>query len=160
MMGSGKTTTGRALARLAKMNFFDIDEAIEARAHQSINEIFKDKGEEFFRAEEKRLLAEASQKKNTVIATGGGIVLDPENIDKMKATGKVIYLVTLVETLWERVKQKVDRPLLQVRDPREMLTFLFQERCPFYEVAADLRVDTDGLAPEAVAEKILERHLK
>lgn len=160
MMGSGKTVTGKELARLMHMDFLDLDEEIESKTHLSINEIFREKGEPFFRAEENGILADAACKSNTVIATGGGIVLAQENIERMQQTGHVIYLKASAEALWERVRNKKDRPLLTVSDPKAILYHLFQERRPLYESSCHVQVDTTGLSPEATAKKIVDECLK
>ena len=160
MMGSGKTSTGRALAALTRMKFLDLDEEIESQTHLTINEIFKKKGEPFFRTEEKRILTQASRQSEVIVATGGGVVLHSENIEKMQATGRILYLAASFETLWKRVKDKTDRPLLSVSDPKGVLFRLFQERVPLYESACHEKVSTDGLSPEAVAEKIFGKHFK
>jgi shikimate kinase len=160
MMGSGKTVTGKAVADLSGMKFFDLDETIENETHLSINEIFKKKGEPYFRTQEKQILLRASQEKNTVIATGGGVVLDPENVERMQKTGLVIYLAGSFETLWRRVQDKRDRPLLSAPDPKAVFSRLFHERRPLYETACHGRVETEGLSPEAVAKKISEQYLR
>lgn len=160
MMGAGKTATGKELARLARMDFVDLDELIQNETHLGINEIFQKKGEAFFRAEEKRLLAQAAEETHSVVATGGGIVLNPENVEKMKQSGRVIYLAASFETLWARVKDKKDRPLLAVPDPKATFFRLFQERWPLYEASSEGAVPTDRLSPEAVAKKIAEIYLK
>lgn len=155
-MGAGKTATGKALADLARMDFVDLDEEIAGENRLSINEIFQKKGEPFFRQEEKRALARAASRKDTVVATGGGIVLDPQNVEKMKETGKLVYLAATFETLWNRVQDKEDRPLLAVSDPRATFYQLFQRRLPLYESFCSGKVQTDGLSPEAVAKRIAE----
>ena len=160
MMGAGKTETGRALARQAGMKFIDLDEEIERCTRQTINGIFETQGEPFFRAAEKKLLNEASGEKGAVIAPGGGIVLDPANIARMKATGIVIYLETSREVLWQRVREKRDRPLLKAPDPKQTFLELFETRRPLYESASKARVMTDGFSPEAVARKIAELYLR
>ena len=160
MMGSGKTSTGKVLARLAKMNFVDLDDEIEAQTRLSVNEIFAQKGEPFFRAEEKKALARAAVRQNTVVATGGGIVLNPENVTTMMQTGRVVYLSALFETLWGRVREKRDRPLISVPDPRGTFLKLFEVRRPLYGAAASAEVVTDGLTPEQVAEKACEEFVK
>ena len=160
MMGAGKTATGVALAKLTKMDFLDLDSEIEAQTHQSINEIFRQKGEPFFRAEEKKALERSLKLHETVVATGGGIVLDLRNVESMRRAGRVIYLEAAFETLWERVKEKKDRPLLAVQDPKTVFYQLFQARKPFYEAACESSIATDGLAPQEVARKIVTQHLK
>jgi len=160
MMGAGKTATGKALADLAAMDFLDLDGEIESETHQSINEIFLKKGESFFRAEEKRILRRAAGQTNTVVATGGGVILDPENVETMRATGQVIYLAAPLEILWKRVRGKQDRPLLRASDPQTLFFELFRKRGPLYEAASHGEIDTEDLAPEAAARWIIERYLK
>lgn len=160
MMGSGKTATGRALAKMAGMNFIDLDEEIESQTHLTINEIFQKKGEPFFRAEEKKILNRTARLANTVVATGGGVVLDRENVETMSETGRIVYLAASLETLWERVKDKRDRPLLAVPDPKGTFLKLFQERRPLYEASSLGVIETDGLTPGAAARKIAEKFLK
>lgn len=154
MMGAGKTSTGRALATILGMDFVDLDSEIESRTHQSINEIFSSRGEAHFRSEEKRALQTTAAQKNAVVATGGGIVLDPANVALMRSTGRVLYLAASFEMLWGRVRSKKDRPLLKVTDPKATFLGLFGERRPLYESSAHQRVETDGKTPEAVAEWI------
>lgn len=160
MMGSGKSATGRALAAHTGMKFLDMDEEIQSQTRLTINEIFEKKGEPYFRAEEKRILAEAAKQTDTVVATGGGVVLDTENVEKMRATGRAIYLAASFETLWERVQHKQDRPLLAVSDPKSVFFRIFHDRHFLYESASDGKVGTDRLSPEAVAQKIVELYLK
>ena len=160
MMGAGKTATGKVLASLAQIKFLDLDEEIESQNHLSINEIFQKKGEPFFRAEEKRILNEAAQQTDAIVATGGGIVLNPQNIEKMAASGKIIYLAASFDSLWERVRDKKNRPLLSVADPKTVFFRLFQERHPLYESACHGRIETEGCTVEAVAKKIFEQYLK
>lgn len=154
MMGSGKTTTGRALAKLLSISFVDLDDQIVEHAGKSINDIFASEGEPYFRTVESKLLLETSEGQDQVVATGGGIVLNPVNRDQMKNTGTVIYLKTSLNVLWDRVRSKTDRPLLRGRDPRQTLTVLFRDRGPLYEVSADKSFLTDGKSPEAVAVEI------
>ena len=160
MMGAGKTATGRALAQLVGMDFLDLDETIEAQTRLSINEIFQKKGEPFFRTEERKALEKSSRLPNVVIATGGGIVLDPRNAGQMAETGRIIYLAASFETLWERVRDKRDRPLLAVSDPKAVFRELFQIRTPLYERAGEWKIVTDGLTPDQAAKKIINDCLK
>ena len=159
-MGVGKTATAKALAKLAEMAFLDLDSEIEAQTHLSINEIFRQKGEPFFRAEERKVLDRTLKLTHTVVATGGGIVLDPRNVEGMSRTGRIVYLAASFETLWERVRGKKDRPLLAVLDPKAVFYQLFQVRKPLYETASGWRIATDGLTPEQVAQKIVNQYLK
>ena len=156
MMGSGKTTTGQELARLLSLSFIDLDEQIVECTGKSINEIFSKEGESYFRDVESELLIKTSYKTDCVVATGGGIVINPLNRERMKTTGLVIYLKTSVDILWERVKSKKDRPLLHGPDPKKALTNLYSERTPLYESSTDKIFLTDRKTPKAVALEIYE----
>jgi shikimate kinase len=154
MMGSGKTSTARELARRLGMNVVDLDEWIEDRAHKSVNDIFAQDGEGAFRSLESEALAEISQGEGHVVATGGGVVLSQINVKRMQETGLVIYLKTGLDVLWDRVKDKKDRPLLKATWPREKLRELAEARTKLYERAARLAVTTDRKTPAQVAKEI------
>ncbi len=160
MMGSGKTTSGRELARLLGISFVDLDDLIVDKAGRSINEIFKAHGEIFFRQMERQMLDETAARPDQVVATGGGIVLEPANRNRMASTGMTVYLKTALPTLWERVKGKKDRPLLDTPDPEGALRSLFRLRGPLYEAVADKTFLTDRKSPEAVALEIHEACFK
>ncbi len=158
MMGSGKTVTARRLAALLGYEFSDLDDMIEKKSGSTIAQIFSEKGEPFFREEEATILKAVSlpSAPSKVVATGGGIVLRPENVERMHSTGKVVFLKTSLETLWQRVKQNKERPLLAGNDPKQVLAKIFAERAALYEKASDFSVDTDGQKAESVARKIFE----
>lgn len=156
MMGSGKSVTGRKLAELAGYSFVDLDDWIQKKTRRTIPEIFRGEGEDAFRKMESEWLAEVSRRDRHVVATGGGVVLDPANVSRMKETGTMIYLEASGETLWERVREKGDRPLLGGKDPKAALFRILGERRETYEKVSHLRVATDGQTAEAVARKILE----
>jgi len=155
MMGSGKTVTGKQLASLLAKSFLDLDHAIQQRAGITIADIFDQKGEEHFRDLETSLLKDMSHHNDEVISTGGGIVLRPENIEAMLATGRVVYLETKIEGLWDRVKDNTDRPLLKGPNPRARLEAIFKERQAQYKRASNLTVETDEKTAEVVAEEII-----
>jgi shikimate kinase len=157
MMGSGKTVTGKALAILLRCGFVDLDETIQERARKTISEIFEKEGEEYFREQESLILKEVSAVNPRVVATGGGTVLRPLNVKQMWETGKIVYLETSLEVLWERVKEKKDRPLLQDPSPKEKLREIFFVRKPIYEQVCDLRINTDQQSPDVVARHIYEQ---
>jgi len=157
MMGSGKTTTGKALAKMLGVRFVDLDEQIVERVGRSINDIFKMEGELYFRNVESELLLQVSKDSNQIVATGGGIVINPSNSARMKSTGLVVYLKTGLDALWQRVKAKTDRPLLSTSDPRKALEGLHSERTPLYEENSDQTFLTDGKSPEAVALEIYRK---
>ena len=154
MMGSGKTSSGRFLAKLLNVPFADLDEQIVERAGQSINDIFKTKGESHFRQMESEVLGRASESNGYVVATGGGIVLNPANNARMKETGTVIYLKTSLNVLWDRVGRNKNRPLLATADPKKTLEELLIKRSPLYEAAASGIFSTDQKTPETVAREI------
>nr|WP_255475030.1 shikimate kinase [Pusillimonas sp. ANT_WB101] len=146
MMGAGKTTIGRQLARLLDRQFIDLDHELEARCGVRVSLIFDIEGEDGFRKRETLLLDEISQQPGIVLATGGGAVLAPENRQLLKERGTVIYLRAGADELYRRVARDRNRPLLQTADPRARLRSLLQQREPLYESVATITVDT-GAAP-------------
>lgn len=155
MMGSGKSSTGKRLALKMGYSFMDLDDLIQGRMRKTIVEIFAEKGEEFFREEEAKLLREVCDDASRVIATGGGAILRPANVERMKQTGEVIFLETSLDVLWSRVKEKKDRPLLkQDANPKDSLLKIFTYRQPLYKAASSLRVNTDGKSAGEVADEI------
>ena len=155
MMGSGKSVTGKKLAELMEMDFIDLDEALEKEESRSIAEIFRAEGEEFFREQETKVLNRVSSLRSNVIATGGGVILQEENISIMKDAGIMVYLETSLQQVWERVKGKKGRPLIEGPDPRKKLDEIFKSRKSTYEEICDFSVLTDGRSPADVA-KIIE----
>ena len=156
MMGSGKSVTGKRLAVKLGYGFVDLDERVQDKTKRSIADIFEKDGENFFRDLESQILKEASLADLKVVATGGGVVLRRANIDLMKATGKIFFLETSVEVLWERVKDKKDRPLLRDGKHQERLLEIDAYRKPLYQGASDSKVNTDGKTAGAVADEIWE----
>ena len=112
LMGSGKTTIGRELAKALEMKFIDIDSIITTRENRNIVDIFNDEGEEYFRKLERTIIDEESKKNNIVISTGGGVIIDNNNIKNLRKTSYVIYLDSSLECIYERVKNGKKRPLL------------------------------------------------
>lgn len=144
LMGAGKTTIGRLLAKHLNMTFYDTDHEIERRTGVNIPLIFEVEGEAGFRKREFLMLAELSQMQNIVLATGGGAVLSQQNREMLKNNGTVIYLRANVQELWQRTRNDKNRPLLQNDNPRAKLEQLFSERDPLYVEVADIIVDTGG----------------
>ncbi|MBI4711492.1 MAG: shikimate kinase [Candidatus Omnitrophica bacterium] len=155
-MGSGKTVTGKSLAGLLGYAFVDLDAEIQTKEGRSIPEIFAGSGESYFRDVESSALEQISKKTGQVIATGGGIVLREENVQRMKRTGKVVLLKASAESLWQRVRYSKDRPLLNKPDPFGALRQILNDRGAFYENACDFSVPTDGKIAEDVANEIRE----
>jgi len=142
LMGAGKTTVGRAVARRLNRPFFDSDHEIVARTGVHIPIIFEVEGEDGFRARESSVIDELSQLSGIVLATGGGAVLRPENRERLKSRGLVIYLRANPHELWLRTRRDKNRPLLQTEDPRARLEALYHARDPLYRECAHAVVDT------------------
>lgn len=142
LMGAGKTTIGRALARRLNKRFIDSDHEIEARTGASIPLIFEIEGEASFRQRESEVIRDLTAQENIVLATGGGAVLKPENRECLKTRGTVIYLRASVSSILQRTRNDKNRPLLQTADPRARLEQLACEREPLYLEIADLVIET------------------
>ncbi|QDQ26615.1 shikimate kinase [Chitinimonas arctica] len=155
LMGAGKTTIGRALARLTNKSFYDADHEIEARTGVRVPVIFEIEGELGFRAREVETIRALTDLQGIVLATGGGAVLDPENRARLCQNGCVIYLRASVEELYQRTRQDKNRPLLQTADPRAKLEALYIERDPIYRDMADMVVDTSRQGVNQLAQQIL-----
>jgi len=154
-MGAGKTTIGRQLARSLKKEFVDSDHEIEQRTGANISWIFDVEGEEGFREREKKIIEELSQRKNIVLATGGGAVLAPENRKYLQSRGTVVYLMATVKQQEERTKHDSGRPLLQNTDDiSKRLTELMEIRDPLYREIADHVVMTSRSNPKSVSGEI------
>lgn len=141
LMGAGKTTIGRSLARQLELEFIDTDREIEARTGVSIPTVFEIEGEEGFRKREAQVIADFSRLSGRVVATGGGVVLRAANRANLRASGFVVYLNVPPYTLWERTRHDRNRPLLQVDDPLLKLKELYSQRDPLYREVADLVID-------------------
>ncbi len=152
MMGAGKTTVGKLLAQHLNYRFFDTDTLIEQVAGQSVSGMFADQGEPAFRQLESQVLAELSTYLETVVATGGGIVLKPENWGYLRH-GIVIWLDFPLDQLYQRLTNDTTRPLLQTADLAAKLETLLTQRRPVYE-QADLRLSLTTETPEQVVAKI------
>lgn len=159
LMGAGKTTVGKKLARRLGVPFLDTDHEIERRCGTTIPVIFELEGEEGFRRREAKMIAEAMALKGHVITTGGGAVLNPENREQLKK-GFVIYLDADPEQLWFRLRSDTHRPLLtKSADPKATLAALHTQRAPIYKEMADLTVPTTR-ASVSVVMRAIEQGLK
>ena len=155
-MGTGKSAVGKKLAEKLKRDFLELDDSIEAKEKMLIKDIFEKKGEPYFRMVEKEIVKEASSRKNIVISAGGGAIVDEENFKNLKNSGTIICLKASPETILKRTKNLKTRPLLNVSDPKARIQELLLKREPYYN-KADFSIDTDNIAAEQVAEKILAR---
>jgi len=142
LMGAGKTTAGRLLARRLGRNFFDSDQEIERRCGVGVPVIFEIEGEAGFRDREAQVIADIVGQRDFVLATGGGAVLREASRRLLAAAGKVIYLHAKPEALFNRIRHDRNRPLLAGADPLDKLRALYAERDPLYREIADLVIET------------------
>lgn len=154
-MGAGKSSVGRCLQRQTGLARLDTDEMLAAEFGIPITEIFATHGEEKFRDAETSALRKLAPDRPTIIVTGGGVVLRPENVDLLKQLGTVVWLKADEATLFERASRRNDRPLLQKENPRQVYSELFRQREPLYAAAADFNTDTSGKDHDEVAGAIL-----
>ena len=159
LMGAGKTSVGRILARRMHKTFVDSDHEIEHRTGVRIPVIFEIEGEVGFRKREASVVHELVQQPNIVLATGGGVVLDSENRRVLRATGTVVYLRAAATELWLRTRHDKNRPLLQTGDPLGKLEELHRLRDPLYRETAHLVIDTGNQAIRTLVNR-LERELR
>ncbi|MBC7185173.1 MAG: shikimate kinase AroK [Marinobacter sp.] len=156
-MGAGKSTIGRMLAKELGYRFLDSDRIIEERCGANIPWIFDVEGEDGFRQRETAMLDELSSEVNTVLATGGGAVMRPENHSLLKKDATVVYLKTSIEQQVERTRKDRNRPLLQNDDPEAVLRKLFSIRDPLYSDLADIIMYTDRKSPRLVVRQLVNR---
>ncbi|MCR4611494.1 MAG: shikimate kinase [Lachnospiraceae bacterium] len=154
-MGVGKTTVGTKLAEDMGYEFVDTDEMIESKEGLIINEIFEQKGEDYFRKLETDTIKELVNKDNIVVSCGGGIIKNKTNVQLMKESGRVILLESPAEVIYERVKDTDNRPLLKGRNNIDGIRSLIEERQPLYNMAFTDRVNADA-KPANVVAKIKE----
>src|ERR1035437_6288211 len=155
-MGTGKTTIGRALADQLKRDFIDMDIELEVRAGKPIPRVFAEDGEPLFRRMERDLVVELSRRSNLVIAAGGGLVLNPDNIRDFSATGHIICLKATSDEILRRVSGSDHRPLLAQGNKAERIRNLLQQRQHFYD-AIPCQVDTTGKTLNEVVTRVLEK---
>lgn len=160
-MGAGKTTIAKKLAEKLKRDCFDSDCEIESRTGVDIPYIFEREGESGFRKREHDIIDELTQKKEIVLATGGGAILNEKNRQHLGSRGFVVFLATPVSVQLSRTAGDRRRPLLQVDDPRSRLETIYAERLPLYESIADLTLSTaEGNTNRLVAKICAELNLK
>ena len=156
-MGSGKTSTGRILAKKIGFNFLDTDEEVVERTGVSIAYIFDVEGETGFRQREHQALKKFIDDDNVVIATGGGIVVHDESRAIIQSHKTVVYLKTSIEQQIKRATVSEKRPLLIDTDPASKLQELMLTREPLYEEISDIKIDTDERKPSEIALEIIDR---
>jgi shikimate kinase len=160
LMGAGKTSVGKVLARRLGKAFYDCDHEIERATGVKVPVIFDIEGEAGFRAREARTLAELVRHPDIVLATGGGAVLSAANRKLLAEHGTVVYLRAAAEDLWARTRQDKNRPLLKTADPLARLKELYDERDPLYREVADIVVDTGSQSLISLAHKLEQRLLQ
>lgn len=156
-MGSGKTTISNYLSTMFAMETVEMDQIIAEREGMSIPDIFEAHGEEYFRNLETNLLIEMQSKSNVVISCGGGVPMRDNNVVEMKKNGKVILLTAKPETIYDRVKDNHDRPLLENNKNVPYITELMEKRREKYEAAADVIIETDGKSEVEICEEIVRK---
>lgn len=154
-MGTGKTEVGKLLAKQLKRDFLDMDELIVSREKMPITEIFKSKGEPYFRNLEKEIISEMSKKRGIVVACGGGTFVGQENIKTLKESGIVICLTSSPEMILKRTSRFGHRPLLNVENPKGAVEELLKKRQPSY-LQAHCTIDADQLTVEETVDEILK----
>ena len=157
MMGAGKSSVGRCLRRRMGLALLDIDEVVASSFGMPIPEIFAEHGEKTFREAETEALRRIRTEEQTIIITGGGIVLRKENVEILKSQAAIVWLDADEKTLFARASRKQNRPLLQTKNPRRTFSQILDARRPLYANIANIRVDTSVLTDEEVAVAILAK---
>ena len=155
-MGTGKSSVGRLAAEHLRFAFVDTDELIENEVGQSVADIFAQRGEAAFRQYEQMVLSSLCARRDTVIATGGGLVVNPANLASLKSHALVVCLWASPETIWERVRAQTHRPLLQEPDPPAKIRQLLDARAPAYR-QADVLIHTGFRSPKEAAQQVLHQ---
>ncbi len=156
-MGSGKSSIAACINKLTGMKTFEMDALIEEREHMTISEIFEKHGEQYFRDKETALLSELTGMENVVVSCGGGTPLREENRDILKKAGVVVWLKADANTIYERIKNAKDRPLLNGNMTVSHIKEMMESRKDKYEACAGFCIDTDGLTPDEIARLIIEK---
>ena len=160
MMGAGKTSMGKLLAKRLGKTFYDCDHEIERTTGVKVAVIFEIEGEPGFRAREAKTLAELTRRADIVLATGGGAVLSPENRKLLAGNGVVVYLRAAPTDLWRRTRHDKNRPLLRTADPLARLEQIYAERDPLYREVADIIVDTGSQSLGSLAHRLEQQLLE
>lgn len=158
LMGAGKTTIGRQLAKALQLPFYDSDKAIEEQTGVDIPTIFEYEGEEGFRDRELNMIHELTKIDGIVLATGGGAILKEENREALKENGFVVYLQCSVDKILQRTRRDNQRPLLYTDTPRERIEALFLEREALYLSCADFKIETSSMQSKTVVQNILDEY--
>lgn len=154
-MGTGKTSTGKLLASRIGYSFIDTDCKIEQVNQMTINEMFEQHGESYFRQKEQEMIKTVAAYRQVVISTGGGVVLNPENMRMLKEEGIVISLNASLDVILERTGRRHNRPLLEMEDRKAAVIELLESRLPLY-AQANLMLDTSEFSPMQIVDQIVE----
>ena len=155
-MGAGKSSVGRLAAEQLHFDYLDTDELIQSRTGRTITEIFSTDGEPAFRRMEQELVVELTARTKTVISTGGGLPVNPQNLLNLKKCSLVVCLWASPEKIWERVKNQTHRPLLHDADPQKKIRDLLAVREPFYK-QADVLLNTELRSVREVAQQVVHQ---
>ncbi len=158
LMGVGKTTIGRQLARSLQLPFYDSDKMIEEKTGVDIPTIFEYEGEEGFRQREQRVIEQLTKLRGIILATGGGAVIRERNRKSLQENGFVVYLHCSIDRILQRTRRDSNRPLLQTENPRERLKTLLDQREKLYLSCADYQIDTGKTPSKVVVKKILQAY--
>ncbi len=156
-MGVGKSSVAAKLCEILDTVPVEMDQEIVRQQDMAISDIFDEYGEKYFRRLETDLLCEIAAKENQVVSCGGGVVLRDKNVEIMKSCGRIILLTAEPETIYERVKDNLDRPLLNGHMSISYIEELMEERQARYEEAADITVSTDGRDINAIVKEICKK---
>ena len=154
-MGAGKSTIARALQRELGFPLIEMDERIVKEQGMSINDIFAQYGEDHFRDIESQLIVDIGKEEPSIVSCGGGVVVRPQNTQNMKEIGRIVFLKATPETIYERVKNSTDRPILNGHMNVEYIAELMEKRRALYEAAADITIQTDGKMREQICYEII-----
>ena len=156
LMGSGKTMIAKELAKRLKVDRFSTDEMVEVKENSSIAEIVINKGWEYFRSLEHKIVKKLSLKKGVIIDCGGGVVINPDNFDLLKKSGIIFHLKADPQVLYQRLKGDKTRPLINGPNPQARIKELFKERLPLYN-QADFTIDASDPSIEGPIVEILQK---
>ena len=155
-MGSGKSTIGKILSEKLGFLFIDIDKIIEIYEGCTITDIFKNKGEDYFRTLESEIIKKIYSNSCCVFSCGGGVVLKEQNMAIIKNNSIVVYLSVSADTAYNRLKDLKDRPLIEKNNKKETIENILKKRVPLYLKYADMVFDVNNVLPDKIAEKIIE----